>query len=475
MEKWFKKNTEFGGYDPFTSEPRIEIVKQSHKGGSRNEIVMPPEMADFFSTIKIDTDKKAYLLINVMGASDYYGCNLNGDWFDEEDLIKYHKTFEQGHVFSNHKNDDPSKAFGRILFASYNMKMHRVELLVEIFKDDPRAQKVLSQIEAGILPKVSMGCRVMFDECLICKTRARTRDEYCVHARDGRLGKLNPDGTRNAVRNPNPRFFDLSFVFKEADEGSSFMAKVASSKACIEEKESAMDKEIEGGEVAENIEDAVDGTKKIVIDEAAAVDNCDDVLPEELLDLMSGYSFPEICSTMSALKMKLKPEEFTYLAMKPSVGRGGAALLLSTRHKFGPVVIKKSGHRLIDYDRFYNPSLGTLLTRFMDKRSFYPAFVSGRPMSKEAGATCLLNNPQLASIYGSYIADLQGEHPSKLANFMDKNQYLKMATVGLDVMEDDISRYKTASSLSAIERVAIAHKMLLGALSKEVSQEDSDG
>jgi len=472
-QEWRTKHTTYESYDPFTSEPRIEILSKKASDEKTNKIAMLPDMLDFFNSIKIDSDNKAYLLINVMGASDFYGCNLNGDWFDEEDLLRYYKTFEQGHVFSNHKNEDPSHALGRILFASYNPIMHRVELLVEVWKDDPRAQKILQQIEAGALPRVSMGCRVMYDVCTICGNKARTRHEYCVHCRDGRLGKLNPDGTRNAVKNPHPRFFDISFVIKEADNSSGFLAKVASDKNATEDKESSMEKEIPAGEVVENVNDAVGGEKEIVLNDASKIDNADNPLPEELLDLMGGFSMPEICSTMGALRMKLKPEEFTYLALKPSVGRRGAGMFLAQRKRIGPVVIiKKSGLNLIDYSKHYNPRLASLLFPHMSKRSFYPGCYENRKKAPKIARHGDIQNSSLMEMYGSYVYDLKHEHPTAIANLLDRQPELKLASVGLvsnwETLKDPVSHYKTASENIGMQGVLVSHNMLLGAYANEL-------
>ena len=54
---------------------------------------------------------KMYLHINAMGAGEFYGPNRNGDYFPEETLKQYFKTFETSpaHVFRHHVNKDRSE------------------------------------------------------------------------------------------------------------------------------------------------------------------------------------------------------------------------------------------------------------------------------------------------------------------------------------------------------------------------------
>ena len=59
---------------------------------------------------------KFYLHINAMGAGEYYGSNKNADFFPEEQLKKYHKTFEEtGYVYRHHINKDPAKSMGQAI------------------------------------------------------------------------------------------------------------------------------------------------------------------------------------------------------------------------------------------------------------------------------------------------------------------------------------------------------------------------
>lgn len=79
---------------------------------------------------------KFYLHINAMGAGEYYGSNRNADYFPEQMLKDYHKTFEEtGFVYRHHVNKDPAKSMGKVIFSIYNERMHRVELIAGVRYD----------------------------------------------------------------------------------------------------------------------------------------------------------------------------------------------------------------------------------------------------------------------------------------------------------------------------------------------------
>ena len=169
---------------------------------------------------------KMYLHINAMGAGEYYGSNKNGDYFPEENLKRYYKTFEEnGHVFRHHINKDPKKSIGKVIYATYNDRMHRVELIAEV--DAELGKDVEENIARGKYPFTSMACKTPFDLCSICKKKARSRAEYCQHLKQ-QLNQIYTDGRRVMSLNVGPlRFFDISIVIRPADSTSSVLQKVA--------------------------------------------------------------------------------------------------------------------------------------------------------------------------------------------------------------------------------------------------------
>lgn len=223
---------------------------------SRERSNLHPKISDFVRTVR-PTKHGIYVLVNAMGAGEIWGSNINGDFFQESQLVHTppqweglsvtdmrdtarrwvtskdsygYPTFYAAHPFKHHVNKDPSRAFGSVELAVWNPKMKRVELVV--FLDRERCKRfdaydIIEKIEAGGFPDVSMGCKVPFDVCSICQHESKTPKDYCDHARS-MMNKILPDGRKVFVYNPRPRFFDISFVFIGADKTAKVMAKLAS-------------------------------------------------------------------------------------------------------------------------------------------------------------------------------------------------------------------------------------------------------
>ena len=155
------------------------------------------------------------------GCCDYQ----SGGWIKEDETILHHyKSFEQGHNYRHHQNKDPDKRVGDVIKAFWNPVMHRVELLVGL--DNDKAPDLAQQIADGAYPAVSMGCRIRYDVCTECGHRAPTRDKYCDHLKY-HLREVGPKGLRYGALNPAPRWFDISWVIKPADQTGFMMKKVA--------------------------------------------------------------------------------------------------------------------------------------------------------------------------------------------------------------------------------------------------------
>lgn len=197
------------------------------------------EALDYIKNVK-PIPGKTIVLVLALGAEEAYGPNRNGDGFPaqpvkskdgkgyaispDEVLTKHYKTFENGHAFQHHVNKDPAKASGKVLKAFWNDKMKRVELLVAI--DNDKDPEWVQRLSDGEFPAVSMGCRITHDVCSVCANRAKTRADYCEHAKF-QMNQLLPDGRRVYVHNPSPNFFDISRVFRPADKTGYTLKKVA--------------------------------------------------------------------------------------------------------------------------------------------------------------------------------------------------------------------------------------------------------
>jgi hypothetical protein len=202
------------------------------------------ELRKYISTITAEDRRKyVYVLVNALGAGEYFGSNINADYFPWDALCHEgddygYKTFLKAHAFQHHKNKDPDRAFGIPVLSVLNHKMKRVELIVRLDREKAKlegADGIITRIEAGEFPDVSMGCKVPFDICSKCGNRSKTKDDYCVHMNPpeelrGKYGPnvILPDGSKIYVLNTYPRFFDISFVFIGADKTAKVMAKLAS-------------------------------------------------------------------------------------------------------------------------------------------------------------------------------------------------------------------------------------------------------
>lgn len=195
------------------------------------------------SITKAERAKSAFVLVNALGAGEYFGSNINADYFPWDVLTHEgkdygYKTFLDAHAFQHHVNKDPSRAFGQPVLSLLNTRMKRVELLIRLDREKAKiegADGVISRIDAGEFPDVSMGCKVPYDVCYVCKHKSKTKDDYCVHMKppdDLRHlygpNKILPDGMKCCVLNYYARFFDISFVFIGADKTAKVMAKLAS-------------------------------------------------------------------------------------------------------------------------------------------------------------------------------------------------------------------------------------------------------
>lgn len=206
-----------------TIEPTVQLLHpQVGEDGVSEKIAS--EAAEWAKDVKPEKGK-TFLLVLALGASEFYGPNRNGDGFKESELKKTYKTFESdAHLFRGHVNKDPAKAIGHVVKSFYNDKMHRVELIVCLHDD--KAPDVAKKVRNQANVAVSMGCRIKFDTCSICGNEAANRSQYCKHAKY-KMNEILPDGRVVYVDNPNPKFFDISIVWRPADRTGYMLKKVA--------------------------------------------------------------------------------------------------------------------------------------------------------------------------------------------------------------------------------------------------------
>lgn len=319
-----------------TGEARIKLANfdELREQGS--------DIASFISTFKPDPGY-VYLHVIAMGAGEYYGCNINGDYFPEKDLIERHHTFvTNAKVFKEHDNKPTSPSYGHVVFSWYNPKMHRVELILAI--DKVKGKEFVDRQARGEQLEVSMGCKVREDVCSICGNKARKRSDYCEHIlRDKR--KIYPDGRQPYMINYNPTFFDISIVRRRADKIAYVLEKVASQDTTVSSLNAQAFDELDSlipfaeppqvFDIEEDFEKTANVEKKAadldklamikrIQSEAVKVLNTgleetmplleatEPDLPPALLDAMAKkHRLEDIMTTFTVNAIPMKPEEFT--------------------------------------------------------------------------------------------------------------------------------------------------------------------
>ena len=212
-----------------------------------SECYVPSRLLRLIENLKPRKEGR-YVHVNAVGALSAWGSNKNGDAFPKWSLLQDtppmdilsflndkgisipqeygYKTFETyAFPFALHDNKDPLKSLGeKVTCAAYNDQMERVELIIFILES--RAPDLIRRIDAGDPIPWSMGCKVPFDVCSICKNTAKNRSEYCSHLRT-LMNVTLPDGRKVYALNWFPKFFDISYVISPAWTEAWSLRKIA--------------------------------------------------------------------------------------------------------------------------------------------------------------------------------------------------------------------------------------------------------
>ena len=367
-----KKLLQIPEYFADTHEPSLHVVHFDHGHADRHGLEKTASEAwDYIQHVK-PKEGKRYILVIAMGAGEYWGANKNGDYFVEADLLRCYKNFETTYdgegkinggalIFKHHKNKlaEGHPWFGTVAKSFYNHRMHHVELLLEIWGN--KAQDLIDRIDNGDVLAVSMGVRIPFDTCSVCGNKAKKKEEYCEHLKqkldkEGRpigpsnINKILPDGRQIYAINgnydpavhPNPlRFFDISIVFRPADQTGYMLKKVAAhmsygdygeddgpvvgsaqlyddemgydEKVAAFKKLSAIDKIIRGEPIAAKADGEFRAIKayKPTLDHLAQTMK---PLDGKTIENLSAYPMNKILSTLSQRGVLLTTPEFICLA-----------------------------------------------------------------------------------------------------------------------------------------------------------------
>lgn len=316
-----EKHIDIDIYDQ-NGEPNVKLITPGSYEFSKSASTYdyPKDLSDFIDVIKPDP-LYLYLLINAVGAFEFWSSNKNGDAFPEKYLLERqaiaetrdgippvlrYKTFEKyARLYKLHMKESPKEnAIGDILFSSYDNKMHRILLVTEFEKSkDPESAY---KIENGYAIGTSMGCKVPFDICSVCGHKSASRKDYCVHLKT-EMNQILPDGRLVCAFNTKPRFDDISIVRLPAWKPSHVLIKLASKlnqppekifsipiliKHALD-KESDIEKEVPG-QVLGNIE-------KLKYNESQ--------IKEKDLEQITNYPLHQILASFFMMGMQPKPQE----------------------------------------------------------------------------------------------------------------------------------------------------------------------
>jgi len=173
------------------------------------------------------TKNQTDLHIIALGAYEGTGFNRNGDAFlekDCEDNCHYFKDSDRA-VHRHHKNKPTDPKYGNIKAAGYNKAMKRIELIVGL--DNDKCADILDEQEKNGSTNWSMASKQAHDVCSWCHHKARTDDERCEHI-PMKLGELNQEGIKCGMFNPDPHWFEQSYVRRPADYIGMSLSKLAS-------------------------------------------------------------------------------------------------------------------------------------------------------------------------------------------------------------------------------------------------------
>lgn len=282
----------------------------------KNASSLSEDISNFIKNHKFNTERYLYVLINALGAEEFYGSNKNGDGFPEHyegkpNLIHDgtnhgYKTFEHcAKLYKHHANKDPKKSYGDVLLSIYNHKMHRVELIVRM--DRKKAPHEVGKVERGEVLSTSMGTKVPYDVCSVCGNKAKTRASYCYHLKT-MMNKTLPNGEKVFARNPYPKFFDISMVFVPADVTSRVMLKIASVKGAAEKKQAEIKKRVPAqGIESTSLDDII---TNLISSKFKAMDRVQPDIPRDILNRMSDFPLKKILSSLLISGIMPKPREF---------------------------------------------------------------------------------------------------------------------------------------------------------------------
>ena len=199
-----------------------DSVQLLHDNSS--DLVKRAGARELFKVAKTPNQEDLHLI--AVGAYEGTGFNRNGDAFLEKDCEKNHHYFTKSNraVHRHHKNKPTDPKYGNIKAAAYNKRMKRIELVVGLDKD--KCSDILHEQETTGNTNWSMASKQAHDICSWCGHKAKDDKSRCTHIPKN-IGEINKQGEMCGMINPDPRWFEISYVKRPADRIGMSLGKVA--------------------------------------------------------------------------------------------------------------------------------------------------------------------------------------------------------------------------------------------------------
>lgn len=286
------------------------------------------EFLDKINSTKLAPDE-VMVHLPLVGATEFYSNNRNGDGFRKKACQNYHHTFVKlGRLYRDHANEDPYNSYGRIIASTYREPLGRLELLVG-YNGSPKtatvngghvADRELQKLASGTMNSSSMACRVAYDVCSGCGNKARHRGEYCTPdmckyggLRD-HIGQIASDGHSLHADNPHPYFFDCSDVPKPAERIANALGIVKQA-GILRRPAELSPKQLEywGHQDHGRFIQAFDQQELAMLEETVKTANYAELPASSFCLPPAGFSAAEAVSALAYQGIALPPREFLWL------------------------------------------------------------------------------------------------------------------------------------------------------------------
>lgn len=369
------------------------------------------------------------LHVIALGAYEGTGFNRNMDAFLEKWCEKNAHYFKQADraVNRNHKNKPTDPKYGNIKAAAYNPEMRRVELILGL--DTDKCGDILAMQEKKGYTTWSMASKQAHDVCTWCNHKARGDGDRCEHI-PANLGEMNKEGQLCGMENPDPKWFEISHVPRQADRIGFSLQKVAGEAIkyllpkdhlaiytgftppanldaiCIS-KEAASKRELltKLSELEKRI-DAL-GKEKVNIVPVANTEK----ISAEVIDALRELPPASVFKTAANKGIIFSPENFVNYLFGSIIKQADIDGLRSYLPGIFQEVKKEAG--AIVNNNVYDPPARSMVAREVEKlansHSFLTSYVdsrltSGKPIVKSAAVTHPTDDPVHLELAKQYVA-----------------------------------------------------------------------